>query len=133
MKRKLFISCSHEDVQTVKQFALRLSLHGFDLGMDEKDVSFGGNYTTAILQGIHEADVYLVFLSENSIQSHWVNAEIDFALKEKIEGKKLVIVPVRLDDSEIPVALSNLNYIDARFSVITAADELAEEFVRSWS
>lgn len=128
MKQKLFISYSHEDKKTVKQFALQLSLRGFDLWMDEKDISFGGNYTTAILHGIHEADVYLVFLSENSIQSRWVSAEIDFALREKIEGRKLVIVPVRLDDSEIPVALSNIDYVDARFSVIVAAEEFAEEF-----
>lgn len=128
MKQKLFISYSHEDMKTVKQFALQLSLRGFDLWMDEKNISFGGNYTTAILHGIHEADVYLVFLSENSIKSRWVNAEIDFALREKIEGKKLVIVPVRLDDSEVPVALSNIDYVDARFSVIAAADELAEKF-----
>lgn len=72
--------------------------------------------------------MYLVFLSENSIKSRWVNAEIDFALREKIERKKLVIVPVRLDDSEVPVALSNIDYVDARFSVIAAADELAEKF-----
>ena len=128
MKQKLFISYSHEDMKTVKQFALQLSLRGFDLWMDEKNISFGGNYTTAILHGIHEADVYLVFLSENSIKSRWVNAEIDFALREKIERKKLVIVPVRLDDSEVPVVLSNIDYVDARFSVIAAADELAEKF-----
>ena len=72
--------------------------------------------------------MYLVFLSENSIKSRWVNAEIDFALREKIERKKLVIVPVRLDDSEVPVALTNIDYVDARFSVIAAADELAEKF-----
>lgn len=128
MKQKLFISYSHEDMKMVKQFALQLSLRGFELWMDEKNISFGGNYTTAILHGIHEADVYLVFLSENSIKSRWVNAEIDFALREKIERKKLVIVPVRLDDSEVPVALSNIDYVDARFSVIAAADELADKF-----
>lgn len=128
MSHKLFISYSHADKAAVKQFALQLSLRGYDLWMDEKNISFGGNYTTAILHGIHESDVYLIFLSENSIQSRWVDAEIDFALREKIERKKLVIIPVRLDDSEIPVALSNMNYVDARFSVTAAANELAEQF-----
>lgn len=128
MRQKLFISYSHEDKEIVKQFALQLSLGGFDLWMDEKNVSFGGNYTTAILRGIHEANMYIVFLSENSIQSHWVNAEIDFALREKIERQKLVIIPVRLDDSEIPVELSNIDYVDARFSVTVAANEFIKKF-----
>lgn len=37
-KKKLFISYSHEDTNKVKKFALLLSLHGFDLWMDEKKV-----------------------------------------------------------------------------------------------
>lgn len=128
MKKKIFISYSHADKKVVKQFAFQLSLRGFDLWVDEKDVSFGGNYTTAILRGIHEADLYLVFLSQNSIQSSWVEAEIDFALRESIERKNLTIVPVRLDDSEIPVPLSNIDYVDARYSIESAAEELAERF-----
>lgn len=128
MKKKLFISYSHEDRKRVKQFALQLSMRGFDLWMDEKSISSGTNYTTAILNGIHEAEIYLVFLSENSIKSRWVEAEIDFALKEKIERKKLIIVPVRLDDAEVPVPLSNIDYVDARFSLVGAADELAKKF-----
>ena len=127
MKKKLFISYSNEDKKTVKQFAFRLSLYGFDLWIDEKNISFGENYTTAILEAIHEADIYIVFLSENSIKSCWVNEEIDFALSKKIE-KKIVIVPVRLDDCEVPVPLSNIKYVDAQFSVIDAADAIAEKF-----
>lgn len=33
-----------------------------------------------------------------------------------------------MDDSEVQVALSNIDYVDARFSVIAVADELAEKF-----
>ena len=66
-----------------------------------------------------------MFLSENSIKSRWVETEIDFDLKEKIERNKLIIVPVRLDDAEVPVPLSNIDYVDARFSLVGAADELA--------
>ena len=33
---EVIISYSHEDMKTVKQIALQLSLRGFDLWMDEK-------------------------------------------------------------------------------------------------
>lgn len=36
MKKKMFISYSHEDPSKVKKFAFLLSLRGFDLWMDEK-------------------------------------------------------------------------------------------------
>ncbi len=124
--KRMFISYSHEDVKQVKSFAWQLSLRGFDLWMDEKDISGGSNFTTEILKGIHNSDIYLVFISAHSVESSWVNAEIDFAMKEKIERKKLKIVPILLDDTEIPVPISNIDYIDARFSIRAAAEELSD-------
>ena len=126
MKKKLFISYSHEDSSKVKTFALLLSMNGFDLWMDEKDISSGDNYTTRIFNGIHDSDIYLVFLSQASLNSDWVNAEIDFALREKIERKRLVIIPVLLEDVEVPVSLSNIDYLDARFSIQMAIQELGQ-------
>ena len=127
-KKKLFISYSHEDANKVKKFALLLSLHGFDLWMDEKKVSSGDSYTTKILNGIHESDIYLVFLSTASLKSKWVDAEIDFALREKIERKHLIIIPILLENIEMPISLSNIDYLDARFSLQKAAEELADKF-----
>lgn len=128
MKKKMFISYSHEDSGKVKKFAFLLSLHGFDLWMDEKSISSGDNYTTRILKGIHDSDIYLVFLSSAALKSTWVGAEIDFALREKIERGRLVIVPVLLEEVEIPVSLSNIDYLDARFSMQKAIEELSEKY-----
>lgn len=96
--------------------------------MDEKNITSGDNYTTRILNGIHDSDIYLVFLSSASLKSTWVGAEIDFALREKIERGKLVIVPVLLEEVEIPVSLSNIDYLDARFSIQKAIEELSEKY-----
>lgn len=125
MKKKLFISYSHEDAEKVRKFAFLLSLYGFDLWMDEKILKKGDYYTTKIFNGIHDSDIYLVFLSQASLGSNWVDAEIDFALKEKIERKKLTIIPVLLEDVDVPVALSNIDFLDARFSLKEAAEQLS--------
>lgn len=37
--KKVFLSYSHEDVKLVKQFAFQLSLRGFDIWMDEKNIA----------------------------------------------------------------------------------------------
>lgn len=128
MKKKMFISYSHEDADKVKKFAFLLSLYGFDLWMDEKSITNGDNYTTKILKGIHDSDIYLVFLSDAALKSAWVGAEIDFALREKIEKGKLIIIPVLLENVEIPVSLSNIDYLDARFSMQKAIEELSEKY-----
>lgn len=124
----MFISYCHEDSGKVKKFAFLLSLHGFDLWMDEKSITNGDNYTTKILKGIHDSDIYLVFLSEAALKSAWVEAEIDFALREKIEKGRLIIIPVLLEDVAIPVSLSNIDYLDARFSMQKAIEELSEKY-----
>lgn len=124
----MFISYCHEDSSKVKKFAFLLSLHGFDLWMDEKSITNGDNYTTKIFKGIHDSDIYLVFLSEAALKSAWVGAEIDFALREKIEKGRLIIIPVLLEDVEIPVSLSNIDYLDARFSIQKAIEELSEKY-----
>lgn len=128
MKKKMFISYSHEDASKVKKFTFLLSLHGFDLWIDEKSIANGENYTTRILEGIHDSDIYLIFLSEAALKSPWVGAEIDFALREKIEKGRLLVVPVLLEDVEIPVPLSNIDYVDARFSMQKAIEELSEKY-----
>lgn len=128
MKKKLFISYSHKDAKVVKDFAFSLSLRGFDIWLDEKDLASGENYTTRIFNEIHNADVYLVFLSKESLKSTWVEAEIDFALHEKIEKKRLSVVPVLLEDVDIPVSLSNLDYVDARESVQKAVQKFASKY-----
>ena len=127
-EEKMFISYSHEDSSKIKKFAFLLSLHGFDLWMDEKSLSSGDNYTTRILSGIHDSDIYLVFLSQASLKSTWVGAEIDFALREKIERGRLTIIPVLLEDVEIPVSLSNIDYLNARFSTQKAVEELSNRY-----
>lgn len=93
--------------------------------MDEKNVSYGDYYTTKILKGIHESDIYLVFISANSLKSTWVDAEIDFALREKIDENRLVIIPVLLENVEMPISVRNIDYLDARFSMQSAVKELS--------
>ncbi len=128
LKKKLFISYSHEDSEKVRKFAFFLSLYGFDLWMDEKLLKSGDNYTTKIFSGIHDADIYVVFLSRASLDSNWVDAEIDFALREKIEKKRLTVIPVLLEDVDVPIALSNIDYLDARFSLKEAAEYLSAKY-----
>lgn len=126
--KKMFISYCHEDVNAVKSFMQLLPLNTFDLWMDEKNITVGSNYTTKIFNAIHDSDFYVVFISAHSVNSSWVEAEIDFALQQKIDGNKLIIIPVRLDETEIPVPLSNIHHIiNAQPSIGKAARELADK------
>lgn len=125
MKRSVFFSYDHENAAIVRRFAQQVSLSGVELWIDEKKLGPGDHYTTRIFDGIYQADAYVIFISRQSVQSAWVGAELDFAMKRKIEGGRLQIIPVRLDDAEMPVVLSGLEYLDARAGVEDTAARLS--------
>lgn len=43
----------------------------------------------------------LIILSENSIKSEWVGDEVEAALEEESKNNRLVLFPIRLDDTVI--------------------------------
>lgn len=58
-----------------------------------------GSYAKQIIQGIRNADIFLVLISKNSIKSEHVKNEINQAFKRITEG--LNLLPFILDDSEL--------------------------------
>lgn len=63
--------------------------------------------------GLAQAGLFIVILSKNSVVSKWVREELDTAIVRKIEGVTR-IVPVVIDDCEIPISLRTLLWIDLR-------------------
>jgi hypothetical protein len=43
-----------------------------------------------------------VVLSTNSVKSTWVEREVDTATNHEIEGKRVKVLPLLIDDSPIP-------------------------------
>lgn len=56
----------------------------------------------------------IIVLSENSLQSAWVKKELNAGLIREIDDKKLTILPIVIDDSEIPLFLREKLYADFR-------------------
>ena len=84
------------------------------LGYDEV---FNDSHTIApdelfwdrIEKGICECDAFVVILSHASVQSYWVDREVQFAREH---GKK--VIPVRIDDCKLPPSFDGRDVIDLR-------------------
>ena len=61
-------------------------------------------------QGLAAADVIIVILSSNSVNSSWVKEELNTAAIRKIKGQ-CRIIPIVLDDVEVPSVLSDTVYL----------------------
>ena len=95
--KKLFISYSHKNIEKVSYLVNMIASPNIDIWMDEKSIAPGQRYTTAILEAIHDSDVYVIFLSCDCLNSSWVMNEMDFAIKEKIVRQDFRVLPVLLD------------------------------------
>lgn len=128
MKNTVFISYSHKDKDRVSLFASIMAKNGFDIWMDVKQIKLGESIISAVSDGLNNADIYMIFISQNSNSSLWVEQELNIALTKNVENRKPLIIPVLLDDCTIPTVLEGRLYLDARKSIQKALIQLNKEF-----
>ena len=116
-KPKVFLSYSHKDIKTVEPIAILLKNRGIDVWYDEWNLLVGSSLIKEIQDGIRHADFVILFLSDNSVTSPWVNEEFEASKVIELEMKdRLKILPARLDDCDFPLFLNGKIYADFRKS-----------------
>lgn len=105
----IFISFSRKDKNFAEKLTNHLTHAGYEVWIDLQNISIGEVWSDETARGIERADIFIVLLSKNALSSQWVEREIFLAQRV---GKKLI--PILIEDTEIPPALINLQYIDAR-------------------
>lgn len=98
-RTRLFLSYNYADSEIVSRVTNFLASNGFDIWDYQSSISIGDNWETKIksaITDISKQGVSLVFISKNSINSRWVEFEINMLLEQHAW-----IVPILLDD--IPI------------------------------
>ncbi len=109
---KAFISYSHADREIAKRITDTLRKEGINVWFDRYEILVNDSLIQKIFQeGLAEADAFIVILSKDSINSKWVQHELDTAMIKRIEGATRVI-PVLIDKVDIPEPLKPIKYID---------------------
>jgi hypothetical protein len=103
----IFFSYSRDDTEFVLQLAKNLRQAGANIWLDQLDISPGSRWDKSIQDALTNSKVLLVILSKTSVASDNVLDEVSFALEE---GKR--VVPVLLENCEIPFRLRRLQYAD---------------------
>jgi hypothetical protein len=93
-----FISYSWKDAKFVDKLRDRLVKEGVNVWLDRHDM-VAGTIQDQVWRAIQVHHVALLVLSKDSVESDWVENELDMArAKEKAEGRA-VLCPVALDDA----------------------------------
>ena len=106
---KVFLSHATEDKERfVIPFAIALRQRGIDVWLDKWEILPGDSLVDKLFEeGLKEAHAVLVVISENSALKPWVRQELNTAVVHRIT-KQTKVIPVVLDNSEVPESLKSL-------------------------
>ncbi len=110
----IFLCHAHEDKTFVKRIAKDLNEFGIETWVDEAEMLIGESVIHKISEGIFNADFLVAVLSPHSVNSQWVKKEISMGMTLEIKGDRIKVLPLLLEDCELPLFLQDKLYADFR-------------------
>lgn len=110
--RQVFLSYAHADSAVARRIVDELSGAGLRIRISEWELQPGDSIASRIIEAVSSSDLLLVLLSPNSINSRWVQSELNTALSRELQTRAITVIPALIEDCKIPPPLANLVYLD---------------------
>ena len=110
----VFISYSSTDKEFVDKFAVQLVQKKVPVWLDRWELRAGDSLITKIQEAVAGASALLVILSKASVASEWCTKELNAGLMRELDEKRVVVVPILLEDCDMPIFLKEKLYADFR-------------------
>ncbi len=104
----VFISHNRADEMAAGEIASFLVTEGVDVWFDKWQIKPGDSIVEGVDFGLSNCDFFIIIWSEHAAKSSWVNKEWTSALSKSIKKKSPIIIPIILDETEIPTILEDL-------------------------
>lgn len=115
-KPRVFLSHSHSDYKLARSIYRYLKKAGVYVWFDEAELRFGDSLIEKLRSAIDSVDVLLALISRSSIQSEWVKKEIDIAMNQEIESRRVKVIPLLCDPIDPPGFLVGKLFADFQSS-----------------
>jgi hypothetical protein len=122
-----FISYSHHDRDLVQRLVPDLERAGLDVWWDQ-ELEGGDAFVQAIHDALGKVNYLILVLSPHSVESEWVKHEMNVAFIRTLQRQMSAIIPLLRKDCPIPLAVSDLQYVDFRSPYDTALRKLLAVF-----
>lgn len=111
---RVFVSHTSADNAVAERLAMGLQAVGYGSWFAEWELRAGDSIIARIEAALSTCDVLIVVLSRKSVTSGWVQRELNSALMGQLSGQSVQVIPVLIEDCEIPVLLKDTLYVDLR-------------------
>lgn len=126
---KIFLSHSSNDNEFVRRLAKDLKLKGVPIWFDEWELKVGDSLNEKISEGIKESGWLAVILSKQSVKSQWVKKELNAALTKELEKRHVFVLPILIEDCEIPIFLRDKVFADFRDNYKSGIEALLRRLI----
>lgn len=116
---RVFLSYSRPDESSAYEIYSRLQQEGAKVWLDQEEIEPGQNWQLALDEAISDSDSMIVLVSGSS--SSWLPDEVDRAKVSDVR-----IIPVLLEEAQIPEHLFGIQYIDFTKNKEEGMDDLIE-------
>ena len=111
----VFLSYAHVDSATVNQVATQLQAAGIRVFLDRETLQSNQVVENTTEEELLSAEFVVFFITPNSVQSDWVMRQPKLTLNRQASDKGgAVILPILLEDVEVPPLLRQFRWVDLR-------------------
>lgn len=121
---KIFISHASADKPFVDKLVADLASKSIPVWYDKLDLRIGDSVSGSINAGLTDSKYFVIVLSEAAIASTWVREELNAALMKQVAQGGTFILPILIEDCDIPPLLAHRRYADFRNDYNSALQEL---------
>lgn len=113
-KRTVFLIYAREDLEAARKIAADLREQGFSPWLDVEEITPGQVWQKAVINALEKSATAIVLVSKNFAKKGFVQEELKVALEILQEREKDMspVIPVRLDDTEVPERLSHIQWVN---------------------
>jgi hypothetical protein len=108
----VFLSHSSKDKAFTRKLAEKLRELGVRVWIDEAEINIGDSLQSKIAEAIEEPDYVAAVISHNSVQSSWVQRELQMAMSRELEDRAVRVLPILIEPCELPPFLRDKLYAD---------------------
>ncbi len=126
MSNQVFVSYSSKDIDFVNWLVVKLQSEKVNVWFDRLNLNLGDSIADSIDVAIKSSDFVLLVLSSSSVNSVWVNRELNTAVFSTLQKHGTRIIPLLIEDCDIPNYLSMIKYADFRSEREKSLQELVK-------
>jgi HJR/Mrr/RecB family endonuclease len=126
----VFLSYASQDKVVASEIAKSLQQAGVPTWVDSWELAVGDSLASRIHEALDASDTLVVLLSPNSVGSRWIQNEWHTALTREVEQRSIHVIPVLVEDCELPPFFSNRLYFDLRTNREQGIAKLTGQLIR---